>query len=122
MFKRLITIAEVEISRSGGIVSLDINLDLPGRDLGVRDLPSRNQPADGLLSLLDESPFKNLIGRSSWIEFPRCHPLLEDWDNIISGCWLKKPQLNDATAALFAGCVLHNPLNKSATLCLVAES
>ncbi|KAK3805474.1 MAG: hypothetical protein J3R72DRAFT_465797 [Linnemannia gamsii] len=121
--KRLNASAEVSISCSGeGIISLGINLNLPARDFGVRDHLTQIEPAEGLLSLLADSPYEGVLSRSSWIEFPRCQRLPEDWANIISGCWLNNPLLNYATAALFAGCVLYNPLNRNAVLCLVAES
>ncbi|KAI7817372.1 hypothetical protein BC939DRAFT_466222 [Gamsiella multidivaricata] len=114
---------EVLISRvEDGIVSLDIKLNLSAQDLGVRDRPSQIEPAEGLLSLLADSPYEGVLSRSSWIEFPRCQRLPGDWDNLISGCWLKNPLLNYATAVLFAGCVLYNPRNRNAVLCLVAES
>lgn len=105
-----------------GIVRLAFEFAVPFRDLGIRDVPSPIQPAEGLLSLLADSPYERLLSGSTWIEFPSCQRLLEEWDNIISGCWIENPLLNYATAALFAGCVLFNPRSRNAVLCLVAES
>ncbi|KAI7819030.1 hypothetical protein BC939DRAFT_495579 [Gamsiella multidivaricata] len=120
--KRLNTSAELLITRcENGTVSIGINLNLSTRDLGIRGVPEI-EPQQDLSSLVADSPFERVLSRSKWIEFPRCQRLPEDWDNIISGCWVEKPLLNYATAVLFAGCVLYNPQNKKAVLCLVAES
>ncbi len=121
--KRLNTSAEVTVSRSQmGIVGIEVKLNLTGRELGLRDVPSQDTSAEGLLSVLDDSPYQNVLSSTSWVEFPRDHRLPQKWDDIISGCWVEKPVLNYATAALFAGCVLFNPQNKKAVLCLVVES
>jgi hypothetical protein len=120
--KRLNTTAELLITRCGnGSLNVGINLNLSARDLGLRDPPDI-EPQQDLLSLVADSPYERVLSRSKWIEFPRCQRLPEDWDNVISGCWLEKPLLNYATAVLFAGCVLYNPQNRKAVLCLVAES
>ncbi|KAF9577893.1 hypothetical protein BGW38_006618 [Lunasporangiospora selenospora] len=105
-----------------GIVRLALEFGVPFRDLGIRYVPSPMQPAEGLSSLLAGSPYEGLLSGSTWIEFPRCQRLSEEWDNILSGCWVETPLLNYATAALFAGCVLFNPRSRSSVLCLVAES
>jgi hypothetical protein len=121
--KRLNSSALVSISHpEQGIVRLGVELNFSVRDLGVREVPSQIEPVDGLLSLLADSPYETMLSRSNWIEFPRCQRLPLAWDNILSGCWVEKPVLNYATAVLFAGCVLYNPLNRQAALCLVAES
>jgi hypothetical protein len=121
--KRLNTSAEVTVSRSEmGIVGFEIKLNLTGRELGLRGAPSQDTPAEGPLSLLDDSPYEKVLSSTSWTEFPRDQRLQQKWDDIISGCWVEKPVLNYATAALFAGCVLFNPQSKKAVLCLVAES
>lgn len=123
MSKRLNTSAQVLVSRSEmGTVSLDIKLNLTGRDLGLRDLPSQIQPDEGLLSLLADSPYEKVLSSTSWLEFPRCERLPQEWDDLIFGCWVSKPLLNYATAVLFAGCVLYKPQSRNAVLCLVAES
>jgi hypothetical protein len=120
--KRLNTTAGLLIRRSeNGSLSFGINFNLSARDLGLRDLPEIENQQD-LLSLVADSPYERVLSRSKWIEFPRCQRLPQEWDNIISGCWLEKPLLNYATAVLFAGCVLYNPQNKKTVLCLVAES
>jgi hypothetical protein len=116
------TTAELLISRSeNGIVSIGINFKLSDRDLGVRGVP-KIEPQQDLSSLMTDSPYERVLSRSNWIEFPRCQRLPEEWDNIISGCWIENPLLSYATAVLFAGCVLYNAQNKKAVLCLLAES
>ncbi|KAF8935437.1 hypothetical protein BGZ47_009958, partial [Haplosporangium gracile] len=105
-----------------GIMRLSFEFGVPSRNLGIRNAPSQVQPSEGLLSLLADSPFRGVLSSSTWIEFPRCQRLSEEWDNIISGCWVANPLLNYATAALFAGCVLFDPRSRNAVLCLVAES
>jgi hypothetical protein len=120
--KRAQTSPQVVVSfPEKGFFGVDIKLMFAHRDIGVHGL-SQDQPADSLLSLLKESPYNKVLSNSTWIEFPRCHPLPEDWEKIISGCWFANPILNYATAVLFAGCVLYNPNNRRAVLCLVAES
>ncbi|KAF9579879.1 hypothetical protein BGW38_003682 [Lunasporangiospora selenospora] len=58
--KRLNTSAEVTVSRSQmGIVGIEIKLNLTGRELGLRDDPSQDTSAEGLLPLLDDSPYQN---------------------------------------------------------------
>ncbi|CAO3572934.1 unnamed protein product [Mortierella alpina] len=121
--KRLNTSAEVTVSRSQmGVVGIEIKLNLTSRELGLQHGPSHDTSAGGLLPLLDDSPYHNVLSGASWIEFPRNQRLPQPWDDIISGCWVETPVLNYATAALFAGCVLFNPQNKKAVLCLVVES
>ncbi|KAI1301128.1 hypothetical protein EDD11_005800 [Mortierella claussenii] len=120
--KRLNTSTELLITRcENQSVSIGINLNLSTRDLGIRGVPEI-EPQQDLSSLVADLTYERMLSRSKWIEFPRCQRLPEDWDNIISGCWLEKPLLNYATAVLFVGCVLYNPQNKKAVLCLVAES
>jgi hypothetical protein len=69
-----------------GIVRLAFEFGVPFRDLAVRGVCSQMQPAEGLLSLLADSPFEGLLSSTTWIEFPRCQRLSEEWDKIISGC------------------------------------
>ncbi|KAI7817636.1 hypothetical protein BC939DRAFT_465382 [Gamsiella multidivaricata] len=121
--KRLNMSAQLVKSRyEEGIFRLDVKFSMSGRDLGVRDVGTPKTPAEGLLSLLSDSPNVKLIESTSWIEFPTCQRLPKEWDDIVSGCWLEKPILNYATAVLFAGCVLFNPQDRNAILCLVAET
>ncbi|KAG0346421.1 PHOsphatase [Podila humilis] len=121
--KRMFTPSEVLVSRSTetGIVGIEIKLRMTGRDLGLRDVPI-NSPPESLLSLLADSPYSKVLCGTTWEEFPKGLRLPQKWDDIISGCWIEKPLLRYATAALFAGCVLYNPHDRNAVLCLVAES
>ncbi|KAF9581444.1 hypothetical protein BGW38_001534 [Lunasporangiospora selenospora] len=121
--KRLQTSAVVSVSHpEQSIVRLGVELNFSVKDLGVREAPSQIEPVDGLLSLLTDSPYEAMLSRSIWIEFPKSQRLPQAWDNLISGCWVEKPILNYATAVLFAGCVIYNPVNRQTALCLVTES
>ncbi|KAF9424686.1 hypothetical protein BGZ94_007965 [Podila epigama] len=95
--KRLNTTAEVTVSHTeSGQIGIEIKLNLIDREVGLQTR------REGILSLLHDSPYYNVLSRTNWTEFPRDQRLQPEWGSIISGCWIEDPILNYATAALFA--------------------
>lgn len=91
-------------------------------DLGIQDECSQVISDDGLLTLLSESPYRDLLATTSWMEFPRSQELPKEWSNIVEGSWHRNPKTRLVTAVLSAGCVLYNVHSRVAVLGLVAES